>query len=200
MKLEEYNGALPSLVSTTHSWTKPVGTGFSFSTQVVYKPSDSREAKRIHEFLQKWLGKHEEFIPNPLYVGGDSYSGKTVPALVQESSKGNTKCLELVEEYNKSLNIMTDIAATICVQSTYWWLDTFDKEREKEFVTAGPKPQGSSEETLRSYFQIQKAGNGAYKFGYCLSDSAGSYKVSSPNCFRSWFWMWMKRVLVEEML
>ncbi|KAL0800701.1 hypothetical protein Bca101_055876 [Brassica carinata] len=70
---------------------------------------------------------------------------------------------------SQSLNIMTDIAATICVQSTYWWLDTFDKEREKEFVTAGPKPQGSSEETLRSYFQIQKAesGDDAYKFVFC---------------------------------
>ena len=36
----------------------------------------------------QWLGKHEEFISNPLYVGGDSYSGKVVPALVQEISKG----------------------------------------------------------------------------------------------------------------
>ncbi|XP_033131152.1 serine carboxypeptidase-like 2 [Brassica rapa] len=102
MKLEEYNGTLPSLVSTTYSWTKttsiifldqPVGTGFSYSrTQLVDKPSDSGEAKRVHEFLQKWLGKHEEFISNPLYVGGDSYSGKVVPALVQEISKGNYQC------------------------------------------------------------------------------------------------------------
>ncbi|CAG7903550.1 unnamed protein product [Brassica rapa] len=102
MKLEEYNGTLPSLVSTTYSWTKttsiifldqPVGTGFSYSrTQLVDKPSDSGEAKRVHEFLHKWLGKHEEFISNPLYVGGDSYSGKVVPALVQEISKGNYQC------------------------------------------------------------------------------------------------------------
>lgn len=98
MKLEEYNGTLPSLVSTTYSWTKtssiiyldqPVETGFSFSTQLVDTPSDSGEARRIHEFLQKWLGKHEEFIANPLYVGGHSYTGKIVPALVQEISKGN---------------------------------------------------------------------------------------------------------------
>ncbi|KAF2608996.1 hypothetical protein F2Q68_00045584 [Brassica cretica] len=102
IKLEEYNGTLPSLVSTTYSWTKttsiifldqPVGTGFSYSrTQLVDKPSDSGEAKRVHEFLQKWLGKHEEFISNPLYIGGDSYSDKVVPALVQEISKGNYQC------------------------------------------------------------------------------------------------------------
>ncbi|XP_056846452.1 serine carboxypeptidase-like 2 isoform X1 [Raphanus sativus] len=104
MKLEEYNGTLPSLVSTTYSWTKtssiiyldqPVGTGFSFSTQLVDTPSDSGEAKRIHEFIRKWLGKHEEFISNPFYVGGDSYSGKVVPALVQEISKGNYQCCKL---------------------------------------------------------------------------------------------------------
>ncbi|KAG7659413.1 Peptidase S10 serine carboxypeptidase [Arabidopsis suecica] len=102
MKLDVYNGTLPSLVSTTYSWTKtssmifldqPVGTGFSYSrTQLFNKPSDTGEAKRIHEFLQKWLGKHQEFSSNPFYVGGDSYSGLVVPATVQEISKGNCQC------------------------------------------------------------------------------------------------------------
>ncbi|KAJ4875021.1 Serine carboxypeptidase-like 3 [Raphanus sativus] len=89
MKLDVYNGPLPSLVSTTYSWTKPVGTGFSYSrTLLVDKPSDSGEAKRIYEFLHKWLGRHEEFFSNPFYVVGDSYAGMVVPALVQEISKG----------------------------------------------------------------------------------------------------------------
>ncbi|XP_019084987.1 PREDICTED: serine carboxypeptidase-like 2 isoform X2 [Camelina sativa] len=102
MKLDVYNGTLPSLVSTTYSWTKtssiifldqPVGTGFSYSrTTQSNKPSDSGEAKRIHEFLQKWLGKHQEFSSNPFYVTGDSYSGMVVPATVQEISKGNYQC------------------------------------------------------------------------------------------------------------
>ncbi|CAH8312079.1 unnamed protein product [Eruca vesicaria subsp. sativa] len=101
MKFEVYNGTLPSLVSTTYSWTKttsiiyldqPVGTGFSFATQLVDTPSDSGEARRIHEFLQKWLAKHEEFIPNSFYVGGDSYSGMVVPAVVQVISKGKNQC------------------------------------------------------------------------------------------------------------
>ncbi|ESQ27854.1 hypothetical protein EUTSA_v10018572mg [Eutrema salsugineum] len=102
MKLDVYNGTLPSLVSTTYSWTKtssiifldqPVRTGFSYSrTHLTTKPSDSGEAKRIHEFLQKWLGKHQEFSSNPFYIAGDSYSGMVVPALVQEISKGNYQC------------------------------------------------------------------------------------------------------------
>ncbi|CAH2067041.1 unnamed protein product [Thlaspi arvense] len=102
MKLDVYNGTLPSLVPTTYSWTKtssiifldqPVGTGFSYSrTQLFNKPSDSGEAKRIHEFLQKWLGEHQEYSSNPFYVTGDSYSGMVAPALVQEISKGNYQC------------------------------------------------------------------------------------------------------------
>ncbi|KAF8087528.1 hypothetical protein N665_0581s0016 [Sinapis alba] len=102
VKVEVYNGTLPSLVSSTYSWTKvssiiyldqPAGAGFSYSkTQLPSELSDSGEAKRIHEFLQKWLNKHQEFLSNPFYVGGDSYSGMVVPALVQEISKANYLC------------------------------------------------------------------------------------------------------------
>ncbi|CAN8235090.1 unnamed protein product [Cochlearia groenlandica] len=102
MKLDVYNGSIPSLVSTTYSWSKtssiifldhPVGSGFSYSrTQLLDKSSDSGQPKRIHEFLQNWLGKHQDFASNPFYVGGDSYSGKVVPALVQKISQGNYQC------------------------------------------------------------------------------------------------------------
>ncbi|KAL0735735.1 hypothetical protein Bca4012_011945 [Brassica carinata] len=98
-KVEGYNGGTPTLLSATNSWTKvasiiyldqPVGTGFSYSkTQLLDTPSDSGEAKRIHEFLRKWLDKHIEFISNPFYITGDSYAGKVLPATVQEISKGN---------------------------------------------------------------------------------------------------------------
>ncbi|XP_018472646.2 serine carboxypeptidase-like 7 isoform X1 [Raphanus sativus] len=94
-----YNGGRPTLLSTTFSWTKvaniifldqPVGSGFSYATtQFIDTPSDSGEAKRIHEFIRKWLSEHKEFISNPFYVSGDSYSGKIIPATVQEISKGN---------------------------------------------------------------------------------------------------------------
>ncbi|KAJ4912185.1 Serine carboxypeptidase-like 3 [Raphanus sativus] len=92
-------GSRPALLSTTHSWTKvaniifldqPIGTGFSYATtELLDTPSDSGQAKQIQEFIRKWLSKHTEFISNPFYVAGNSYSGKTIPATVQEISKGN---------------------------------------------------------------------------------------------------------------
>ncbi|CAA7026679.1 unnamed protein product [Microthlaspi erraticum] len=107
-KTEDYNGGLPSLVSTSYSWTKvaniifldqPVGTGFSYSkTPLADPPSDTGEAKQTYEFLQKWLLEHPELVSNPLYVGGDSYAGIVVPAIVQQISIGN-------EHGNKPMNL-----------------------------------------------------------------------------------------------
>ncbi|KAL0727985.1 hypothetical protein Bca4012_024078 [Brassica carinata] len=67
---EGYRDRKPTLQYTTHSWTKvaniifldqPVGTGFSYTrTQILDTPSDSRQAKQIHEFIRK----HTEFISN----------------------------------------------------------------------------------------------------------------------------------------
>ncbi|AEC07397.1 Alpha/Beta hydrolase fold [Arabidopsis thaliana x Arabidopsis arenosa] len=101
LKNKVYNGSVPSLVSTTYSWTKtaniifldqPVGSGFSYSKTPIERTSDTSEVKKIHEFLQKWLIKHPQFLSNPFYVVGDSYSGMIVPALVHEISKGNYIC------------------------------------------------------------------------------------------------------------
>ncbi|XP_010556473.1 PREDICTED: serine carboxypeptidase-like 18 isoform X2 [Tarenaya hassleriana] len=100
-EVDDYNGGVPSLVSTSYSWTKvasiifldqPVGTGFSYArTRLADKPSDTRQAVQVYEFVRKWLIDHPRFTSNPFYVGGDSYSGRVVPAIVQEISNGNDK-------------------------------------------------------------------------------------------------------------
>ncbi|XP_021757151.1 serine carboxypeptidase-like 16 [Chenopodium quinoa] len=81
------------------SWTKianiifldsPVGTGFSHATNPEgYYSDDITSSRHIYQFLRKWLKDHDGFQNNPLFISGDSYSGKIVPIVVQEISNGN---------------------------------------------------------------------------------------------------------------
>ncbi|XP_019170954.1 PREDICTED: serine carboxypeptidase-like 7 [Ipomoea nil] len=92
------NLTLPTLSLNPYSWTKvasfiyldlPVGTGFSYAKSSKNYTSNSIETS-IHaaEFLRKWLADHFEYQSNSFYVGGDSFSGMTVPTVVQEISYG----------------------------------------------------------------------------------------------------------------
>ncbi|XP_010428240.1 PREDICTED: trypsin inhibitor BvTI-like [Camelina sativa] len=62
-----------------------------------------------------------------------------------------------------NLNIETEVAATICVQSAYWWVD----ENAKFRVTAGPKPDELVKESYLSFFQIQNVYDHFYQFAFC---------------------------------
>ncbi|KAH0931635.1 hypothetical protein HID58_008752 [Brassica napus] len=94
-KVEDYNGGTPTLLSTTYSWTKvaniifldqPVGSGFSYATNFLIHLVTREKLKGS---MNLFASEHKEFISNPFYVSGDSYSGKIIPAMVQEISKGN---------------------------------------------------------------------------------------------------------------
>ncbi|KAL6642600.1 hypothetical protein ACP70R_020781 [Stipagrostis hirtigluma subsp. patula] len=84
-----YTEGFPRLVYFEDSWTKvanvifldaPVGTGFSYSRdEAGLNVSLTGSGRQHHTFLRKWLAEHPEFASNPLYIGGDSYSGYTVP-------------------------------------------------------------------------------------------------------------------------
>nr|ABR16352.1 unknown [Picea sitchensis] len=97
--LNNNSGNLPTLISNPHSWTKvsniifldsPVGTGFSYSnTTTDYVTGDFKSVSDIHTFLIKWFEAFPEFLSNPIYVGGDSYSGMVVPLVVHEIANGN---------------------------------------------------------------------------------------------------------------
>ncbi|XP_042508668.1 serine carboxypeptidase-like 18 [Macadamia integrifolia] len=96
---EEYNGTLPNLVLKPHSWTQvasiifidsPVGTGFSYSTTSQgFQTGDFKSSKHLYQFLTKWMIDHPELVNNPIYVAGDSYSGKIIPLVVKDISDGN---------------------------------------------------------------------------------------------------------------
>lgn len=89
-----YTEGFPRLVYFQDSWTKvsnvifldaPVGTGFSYARQQEgYNVSLTGTGRQLLIFLRKWLADHPEFASNPLYIGGDSYSGYTVPVTALE--------------------------------------------------------------------------------------------------------------------
>ncbi|KAK4352209.1 hypothetical protein RND71_027727 [Anisodus tanguticus] len=95
----EYNGSLSTMILNPYSWTKvasiifldfPVGTGFSYArTPAALQSSDLQASDHAYQFLRKmldqyqWFDDHPEFLRNPLYVGGDSYSGMVVPIITQ---------------------------------------------------------------------------------------------------------------------
>ncbi|BFG41878.1 hypothetical protein CerSpe_281520 [Prunus speciosa] len=98
------SGNQPTFVLNPYSWTKlaniifldqPVGTGFSYAkSSQGYMTGDALSAAQTYEFLRKWITGYPQFLKNPLYIGGDSYSGKTVPIITQEISNGNEVGLE----------------------------------------------------------------------------------------------------------
>ncbi|PSS17306.1 Serine carboxypeptidase-like, partial [Actinidia chinensis var. chinensis] len=98
------DGSLPTLVLNPNSWTKvvsiifvdlPVGTGFSYGrTSLASQSTDLQACGQAYQFLTKWLMDHPEFQSNPVYVGGDSYSGLTVPVVTQLISMGNEVGIE----------------------------------------------------------------------------------------------------------
>ncbi|CAG7904494.1 unnamed protein product [Brassica rapa] len=70
---------------------------------------------------------------------------------------------------SENLNIKMDVEATICAQSTYWWVTPAPSHWRSLFIAAGPKPEAGGEDSSRSFFQIRKTETklNAYKFAFC---------------------------------
>ncbi|CAL4941338.1 unnamed protein product [Urochloa decumbens] len=94
-----YTEGFPQLFYFKDAWTKisnvifldaPVGTGFSYARDDAgYNVTLTGLGRHLHTFLLKWLAEHQEFASNPLYIGGDSYSGYTVPVAAVDIANNN---------------------------------------------------------------------------------------------------------------
>ncbi|KAK1265377.1 Serine carboxypeptidase-like 7 [Acorus gramineus] len=102
--IKKYDGEIPNLVLHPYSWTKvsnilfidiPIGAGFSFARRSEpYMGGDITSSKQVYKFIRKWLDEHPQFLLNPLYIGGDSYSGKLIPVITNEVIEGKFYSLQ----------------------------------------------------------------------------------------------------------
>nr|XP_051217573.1 serine carboxypeptidase-like 7 isoform X2 [Lolium perenne] len=128
--VEGYRGGLPTLLYRPETWTKlsniifidsPIGAGFSYATsEEGLKSSDTMAVKKLVIFLKKWLHEHPQFLSNPLYVGGESYCGITIPTLALEidisnKESGDEPLLNLKGYFagNPSTDARFDVAGNI---------------------------------------------------------------------------------------
>ncbi|KAL0321952.1 UNVERIFIED_CONTAM: Inositol phosphorylceramide glucuronosyltransferase 1 [Sesamum calycinum] len=85
---------------------QPADTGYSYSNTLKgYISNDTLSTRLCYDFLKKWLIKHPHYLKNPLYIVGESYSGITLPLIVNEVYKVLSVQSELkLSEENWSLN------------------------------------------------------------------------------------------------
>nr|BAJ85413.1 predicted protein [Hordeum vulgare subsp. vulgare] len=99
--LAPYTGGLPHLVHNPLSWTKmasiifldsPVCSGFSYARDPKgCDVGDYSSSLQLQTFLNKWFTDHPRYLPNPFYLGGDSYAGKVIPLIATYISEGFQK-------------------------------------------------------------------------------------------------------------
>ncbi|MBH1938740.1 hypothetical protein I5Q34_31520 [Streptomyces sp. AV19] len=72
-------------------WDQPIGAGYSYSDVDENVRSEKALGRMFREGLQKFFALHPEYAQCPLYVCGESYAGKYVPAIALEIDEHNRK-------------------------------------------------------------------------------------------------------------
>ncbi|MFJ9207594.1 tyrosine decarboxylase [Streptomyces sp. L-9-10] len=72
-------------------WDQPIGTGYSYSDKPEeYVQDEDTLSHMFWQGLQEFFRLHPEYVKCPLYVCGESYAGKYVPAIALEIDKQNS--------------------------------------------------------------------------------------------------------------
>ncbi|WP_171163677.1 S10 family serine carboxypeptidase-like protein [Streptomyces sp. I05A-00742] len=71
-------------------WDQPIGTGYSYSdAKGEYVHDEEALARMFCEGLREFFSLHPQYLQCPLYVCGESYAGKYVPAIALEIDRQN---------------------------------------------------------------------------------------------------------------
>lgn len=73
-------------------WDQPIGTGYSYADSVEeYVHDEAALSQMFWEGLQEFFKLHPEYAKCPLYLCGESYAGKYVPAIALKIDEQNDK-------------------------------------------------------------------------------------------------------------
>jgi len=70
-------------------WDQPIGTGYSYAESGEYVHDEAALSQMFWEGLQKFFTLHPEYAKCPLYLCGESYAGKYVPAIALKIDEKN---------------------------------------------------------------------------------------------------------------
>ncbi|MEV7424438.1 MULTISPECIES: S10 family serine carboxypeptidase-like protein [unclassified Streptomyces] len=86
-------------------WDQPVGTGYSYSDEKEYVQDEGTLSHMFWQGLQEFFLAHPEYARCPLYVCGESYAGKYVPAIALEIDKQNREAVDAVPLNLKGISV-----------------------------------------------------------------------------------------------
>ncbi|CAF2198362.1 unnamed protein product [Brassica napus] len=137
---------------------------------IVFCPND-KDCIDVGIFVDKDGVRRLALSSTPFPVMFLNSTDETETSLSNTTAPHNFYRLGFVPE-SESLSIEMDTKATICGQSTYWWVAAPDMPKML-FVTAGPNPKEHVEDSRRSFFQIKKAEDFriGYKIVFCPQDN-----------------------------
>jgi vitellogenic carboxypeptidase-like protein len=79
-------------------WDQPIGTGYSYADpdpldpkKREYVQTEEALSQMFWEGLRGFFSKHEEYVDCPLYLCGESYAGKYVPAIAKKIDEKNNE-------------------------------------------------------------------------------------------------------------
>ncbi len=90
--------AAATVSPTTTSWNQeahvvyvdqPIGSGYSYSDAGEYVPDETALSRMFCQGLREFFSAHPEYAQCPLYVCGESYAAKYVPAIAKEIDRQN---------------------------------------------------------------------------------------------------------------
>ena len=71
-------------------WDQPLGTGYSYSDDNLFAKSEDQLSGMFYAALQGFYDLHPEYQKCPLYITGESYAGKYVPAIATKIDRNNS--------------------------------------------------------------------------------------------------------------